>query len=90
MKVKELQACLAECDPESLVLISGFETVATMLAAEPDLVIQCKSNPYKEDAMSGNRCVSSFGQTGEPSVWIGWSKDYRSDYFLHYLENPEE
>ncbi|GKW29447.1 hypothetical protein AB6D34_18430 [Pectobacterium brasiliense] len=89
MKVKELQAYLSECDPESVVLIPGFETVATMQAAEPDLVIQCKSNLCKEDAMLGNRCVSPFGQTGESSVWIGWSKDYRSDYFLYYLKNPE-
>ncbi|POE07488.1 hypothetical protein BV921_18995 [Pectobacterium odoriferum] len=64
-------------DPERIVLVLGFETVTTMHAAEPDLVIQCKSNLCKEDAILGNRCVSLFGQTGESSVWIGWSKDYR-------------
>ncbi|MBA0170455.1 hypothetical protein [Pectobacterium versatile] len=87
MKVKELQKYLAACDPDNIILIAGFETVSTMLVAEPDLVIQCKSVPYKEDAMSGNRCVCS---NGDSSVWIGWNNDYRTEHFLDHFAAPEE
>lgn len=51
MKVKELQAILAACDQDSVVLIAGFETTASLYVAEADLVIPCNSV-----SKSGGQC----------------------------------
>lgn len=80
MKVKELQQKLAECDPEAIVLVAGFETTATLAVAEADAIISCTTEPCSEDSMSGNRVLSS---CGNPSIWIGWSKDYRTESFMY-------
>ncbi|UVO09334.1 hypothetical protein LW347_04995 [Pectobacterium polonicum] len=87
MKVKELQAILAACDQDSVVLIAGFETTASLYVAEADLVIPCNSVSKSEGAMSGNRNISV---EGEPSIWIGWNNDYRTKTFLDAVANPEE
>lgn len=88
MKVKELQKLLADCDPEATVLISGFETTTTACVAEVDIIELCTSVPAQDvDPMSGDRRVS---RSGAQSVWLGWSRDYRTDSFLNILNNPDE
>ncbi|ATA26775.1 hypothetical protein BIY26_07130 [Brenneria goodwinii] len=87
MKVSELQKLLAACDQDATVLIAGFETTASLFVAEADLVTQCKSVPQPESSMSGNRSISL---DGDSSIWIGWSKDYRTESFLDAIKNPEK
>ncbi|MBA0211890.1 hypothetical protein [Pectobacterium brasiliense] len=87
MKVRELQALLAKYDPDTTVLIAGFETTASLYVAEADLVIPCSSVSKSECAMSGNRNISV---EGEPSIWIGWNNDYRTEIFLDAVVNPEK
>ncbi|ENH3410722.1 MAG TPA: hypothetical protein VGI71_04020 [Scandinavium sp.] len=87
MKVKELQAMLAGYDPDATVLISGFETTASLWVAEADTVTNCASVLQPETPMLGNRKLSS---DGDASVWIGWRNDYRTDTFLHALATPED
>ncbi|MCK8417616.1 hypothetical protein [Erwinia amylovora] len=91
MKVKELLTLLAEKDPEAVVLIAGFETDSTPYAAEADTVADMQTvpaAPHIADPMTGNRqCVSS---GGEPSVWIGWQGDYRTETFIRIARNPDE
>ncbi|PWD54848.1 hypothetical protein DF209_21405 [Pectobacterium polaris] len=86
MKVGELRALLAEYDQDATVLIAGFETQASVHVAEVDMVTECKSLSQPEDAMLGNRAISV---SGDSSVWIGWSKDYRTENFLHAVADPE-
>lgn len=86
MKVSELQALLAKCDPNATVLVAGFETTTTLWVAEADLTIQCKSVPKHEDIFAGNRNISL---NGDAAIWIGWSKDYRTESFLDAVSNPE-
>lgn len=87
MKVKELQAMLAECDPEATVLISGFETTASLWVAEADTVTTCVSVVQTETPTLGNRKLSS---EGDASVWIGWRNDYRTNTFLNAVASPED
>lgn len=79
MKVKELLVLLSSCDPEAIVVVDGYEAVQGPELAEVDLVSLCKSVETREEAMTGNREMSD---DGIPSVWIGWSKDYRTDESL--------
>lgn len=87
MKVKDLIAMLEKCDPEGIVLVSGFETMHSNFVAEADMVRQCKTVPCPPKKMDGDRKLST---TGEPSTWIGWSGDYRADSQLTAIENPSE
>ncbi|HHH1744447.1 TPA: hypothetical protein ACPY9J_004081 [Yersinia enterocolitica] len=87
MKIRELQEILANYDPEATVLVAGFETTASSWVAEVDLVTPCTSVLQKESEMLGNRKLTHIG---DPSVWIGWSKDYRTESFLYAVVNPEE
>ncbi|MCA7012483.1 hypothetical protein LF934_07460 [Dickeya dadantii] len=86
MKVSELQVLLAKCDPDATVLVAGFETAASRWVAEANMVTPCTSLPAQADPMSGNRCISN---DGNPSVWIGWSEDYRTETFLDTVSTPE-
>lgn len=79
MKVKDLQALLSVCDPEATVVVDGYESVHSPELAEVDLVSLCKSDEKLEDPVTGNRMLSD---SGIPSVWIGWSKDYRTEESL--------
>ncbi|MGB3251624.1 hypothetical protein [Buttiauxella gaviniae] len=86
MKIKELQEILASCDPDATVLIAGFETTASAFVAEADTVVKCNSTYSEEgDHFSGDREVTL---TGDNSVWIGWSDDYRTESFLRELPEP--
>ncbi|WP_447886160.1 hypothetical protein [Serratia fonticola] len=87
MKVRELQAILAECDPDATVLISGFETTASLWVAEADTVTPCTSVLQPESSTLGNRKLA---RDGDASVWIGWSNDYRTSSFLDAVVTPEE
>lgn len=86
MKVKELLKLLENTDPEAVVLVAGYETMFTNMVASPDLVKTCKTVPHDVDSMSGNRELST---DGEPSVWIGWSKDYRGAAHIEAIEDPD-
>lgn len=87
MKVRELQALLTECNPDATVLISGFETTASLWVAEADTVTPCVSVSQPESSTLGNRKLAS---DGEASVWIGWRNDYRTNSLLDAVANPEE
>ncbi len=68
-------AKLSTLDPETLVVVDGFETsLCPGPVAEVDLVVHCQTVERDEDPLYGNR---KFAKEGAPSVWIGWSKDYR-------------
>ncbi|GAB7259009.1 hypothetical protein [Dickeya ananatis] len=86
MKIKELQEELSKYDPDATVLVAGFETTATSLVAEADTIIPCSSVPRADEPMSGNRALSVDGNT---SIWIGWSKDYRTESFLYSIAMKE-
>ncbi|MEQ0217935.1 hypothetical protein ABLV18_27495 [Klebsiella sp. CN_Kp114] len=86
MKVKELIDLLQKADPEAVVLVAGYETMFTNMVASPDLVKTCKTVPHDVDSMYGNRELST---NGEPSVWIGWSKDYRGEAHIEAIEDPD-
>jgi len=87
MKVKQLQALLANEDPDAEVVIAGFETHTSPDVAEADLIIRCKTVPSPEDSMMGNRKLQ---EDGASSVWIGWSKDYRTEYFLGDIKGEND
>ena len=79
MKVKDLQTLLSVCDPEATVVVDGYESVLGPELAEVDLVSICRSVEKLEDPVTGNRMLSD---SGISSVWIGWSKDYRTEESL--------
>jgi hypothetical protein len=87
MKVKQLAALLANEDPEAEVIVAGFETTASAHAAEADSVLRCKVISCTESSMMGNKKLAADGQS---AVWIGWSKDYRTDSFIDAIANPAE
>lgn len=86
MKVKDLMALLAKEDPEAAVVVAGFETVASNEVAEVDLLTTCTTAEAREDSMTGNRIVVS---QGDPTVWLGWTNDYRTKSFLDVVADPE-
>lgn len=87
MKVKDLQAILAAADPEATVAVAGFETTASTWLAEVDVVVPCTTNACPEVPMTGNLKLKS---EGTPTIWIGWSKDYRTDSFQAAVANPDD
>lgn len=87
MKVKDLMALLAKEDPEAVVVVAGFETVASNDVAEVDLLTSCTTAESLKDSMTGNRRVVS---QGDATVWLGWTEDYRTRSFLDVVANPAE
>ena len=87
MKVKELITQLQNLDPEAIVLVAGFETQSTGRVAEADIIKECLTVSTSEDPMQGNRKLS---REGEASVWLGWRKDYRTEYCLRAIDDPDE
>ncbi|EKT4478400.1 hypothetical protein QEL91_004126 [Pseudomonas putida] len=87
MKVKDLIALLAKEDPDAVVVVAGFETVASNDVAEVDMLTACTTAESREDSMTGNRKVVS---QGEATVWLGWTDDYRTKSFLDAVANPGE
>jgi hypothetical protein len=86
MKAKDLIAILAK-DPEATVVVAGFETVATNKVAELDTVLPCTTVEATEYNFEGNRKLK---RDGERTLWLGWSKDYRTKSFLGAVAEPEE
>ncbi|EPM1694334.1 hypothetical protein L9F31_004252 [Klebsiella pneumoniae] len=84
MKVKDLIALLQNQDQDAEIVIAGFETVCSKMVAQPDMVIPCLSVAATPDCYEGNRQLST---SGEPSVWIGWSGDYRTEGHRNVLNN---
>ncbi|EBG2148453.1 hypothetical protein FIP36_17055 [Salmonella enterica] len=87
MKVKELISKLQVLDPEAVVVVAGFETQSSGYVAEVDAIKECLTTTSKEDCMQGNRILA---KNGVGSVWIGWNNDYRTEYFSHAIEDPDE
>ena len=87
MNVKELIAKLQNLDPEAIVVVAGFETQSTGRVAEPDIIKECLTVLTNEDPMEGNRILAS---DGESSVWIGWGRDYRTEYLISAIDDPDE
>ncbi|ENE0538331.1 hypothetical protein ACM4N5_003783 [Escherichia coli] len=86
MKVKELIALLQNQDQEAEIVIAGFETVCSKMVAQADIVTPCQTVSVTSDSFAGNRQLST---SGEPSVWIGWSGDYRTEGHRNVLNNPD-
>ena len=87
MKVKELIAQLQLHDPEAVVVVAGFETQSTGLVAEADTIKECVTVSVKADSMTGDR---SLAKEGSPSVWLGWGDDYRTEFFVSAITDPDE
>ena len=87
MKVKELIAQLQLHDPEAVVVVAGFETQSTGLVAEADTIKECVTVSVKADSMTG---VRSLENEGSPSVWLGWGDDYRTEFFVSAITDPDE
>ncbi|WP_411697339.1 hypothetical protein [Citrobacter freundii] len=87
MKVKELIAQLQLHDPDAVVVIAGFEPQSTGLVAEADTIKECVTVPVQADSMTGDR---SLAKEGSPSVWLGWGNDYRTEFFVSAINDPDE
>lgn len=87
MKVKELIEQLQQLDPEAVVVVAGFETQSTGIVAGADIIRECLTTSRYEDTMQGNRVLAN---DGTASVWIGWSKDSRTEYFSQAIDDPDE
>nr|WP_306803575.1 hypothetical protein [Providencia sp. PROV021] len=88
MKVKELIKLLQDYDQDSEVVIAGYETICSAYVAEADLVKACKTVQRRSpDSLDGNKELTN---EGDPSVWIGWSGDYRTPQQLAAIEDPDE
>ncbi|AIJ10622.1 hypothetical protein HLX14_004067 [Escherichia coli] len=87
MKVKELIEQLKKLDPEAVVVVAGFETQSTGKVAGADIIKECLTTSCSEDNMQGNRILA---QNGTSSVWLGWSGDYRTEYFTRAIDDPDE
>lgn len=87
MKDKELIDLLQQLDPEAVVVVAGFETQSTGIVAGANIIRECLTTSSREDIMQGNRVLAN---DGTASVWIGWSNDYRTEYFLRAIDDPDE
>lgn len=86
MKVKELIVQLQLLDPNAVVIVAGFETQSTVLVAEADTIIECVTEPVLAGSMAGDR---SLAKEGSPSVWLGWGDDYRTEFFVNSIAEPD-
>lgn len=85
--IERLQAIREQVGGSAKVAVAGFETDASNWIAEADMVILCEAEVCSADSMLGNLKLK---KPGSPTVWLGWSKDYRTRSFLDAAANPDE
>ncbi|MFJ7794685.1 hypothetical protein [Pseudomonas sp. NPDC096950] len=86
--IERLQAIREQVGGKTKIAVAGFETHTTNWLAEADMLVVCQTDPRPGNStMEGNLSLT---KSGQPTVWLGWSQDYRSECFLRAVEDPDE